>query len=68
MGLLSVLFTIIISTMVFGLAIPATADEPVKQQGLVDKARGTLESFMADKSQTWLMENLHRWLRLLVIK
>jgi lipid-binding SYLF domain-containing protein len=36
MGLLSVLFTIIISTMVFGFAIPATADEPVNQQGLVD--------------------------------
>jgi len=67
MGLLNVLFTIIISTMVFGLAIPATADEPVKQQGLVDKARVTLESFMADKSQTWLMGNLHQAKALIIV-
>lgn len=65
--LLGVLFTIIISSMVFGLAIPATADEPVKQQGLVDKARVTLESFMADKSQTWLMGNLHQAKALIIV-
>lgn len=65
--LLGVLFAIIISSMVFGLAIPATADEPVKQQGLVDKARVTLESFMADKSQSWLMANLHQAKALIIV-
>jgi lipid-binding SYLF domain-containing protein len=67
MGLLSVLFTIIISTMVFGFAIPATADEPVKQQGLVDKARVTFESFMADKNQAWLKENLNQAKALIIV-
>ena len=67
MGLLSVLFTIIISTMVFGFAIPATADEPVNQQGLVDKARVTFESFMADKNQAWLKENLNQAKALIIV-
>ena len=67
MGLLSVLFTIIISTMVFGFAIPATADEPVNQQGLVDKARVTFESFMADNNQSWLKENLNQANGLIVV-
>ena len=66
-GLLSVLFAIIISTMVFGFAIPATAAEPIEQQGLVDKARVTFESFMADKNQSWLKENLNQAHGLIII-
>ena len=66
-GVISVLLTIIFSTMVFGLAIPATADEPVKQQGLVDKARVTLESFMADNNQAWLKEHLKQAKALIIV-
>jgi lipid-binding SYLF domain-containing protein len=66
-GLLSVLFAIIISTMVFGFAIPATAADPIKQQGLVDNARVTFESFMADKNQSWLQENLNQAKGLIII-
>jgi lipid-binding SYLF domain-containing protein len=66
-GLLSVLFAIIISTMVFGFAIPATATEPIEQQGLVDKARVTFESFMTDKNQSWLKENLNQANGLIII-
>ena len=65
--LLSVLFSIIISTMVFGFAIPATAAEPIEQQGLVDKARITFESFMTDQNQSWLRENLNQAKGLIII-
>jgi lipid-binding SYLF domain-containing protein len=65
--LLSVLLTFIISIMVFGFVIPATASEPIEQQGLVDKARVTFESFMADKNQAWLKENLNQAKGLIII-
>ena len=66
-GLLSVLFAIIISAMVFGFAIPATAAEPIEQQGLVDQARVTFDSFMKDENQAWLKENLSQAKGLLII-
>ena len=53
--------------MVFGFAIPATAAEPIEQQGLVDQARVTFESFMTDKNQAWLKENLNQAKGLLII-
>ena len=65
--LLSVLFSIIISAMVFGFAIPTTAAEPIEQQGLVDKARITFESFMTDQNQSWLRENLNQAKGLIII-
>jgi len=66
-GLLNVLFAIIISTMVFGFAVPAIAVEPIKQQGLVDKARVTFESFMLDENQSCLKENLNQAKGLIII-
>ena len=66
-GLLDVLFTVIISTMVFGLVIPATAAEPIEQQGLVDKARVTFENFMKDENQAWLKKNLNQAKGLIII-
>jgi len=66
-GLLSVLFTVIISTMVFGLVIPVTAAEPIEQQGLVNQARVTFENFMKDENQTWLKENLNQAKGLIII-
>jgi len=38
-----------------------------EQQGLVDKARVTFESFMADKDQSWLKENLNQAKGLMII-
>ena len=66
-GLLRVLFAIIISTMVFGLFIPAAAAEPAEQQLLVDKARVTFENFMTDKDHLWLRENLNQAKGLIII-
>ena len=43
---------------------PVVANE---QQGLVDKARVTFESFMADKNQSWLQENLNQAKGLIII-
>jgi lipid-binding SYLF domain-containing protein len=65
--LLSFLFSIIISAMVFGFAIPATAAEPIEQQGLVDRARVTFENFMTDKDHIWLRENLNQAKGLIII-
>jgi lipid-binding SYLF domain-containing protein len=65
--LLSVLFAIIISTVVFGFAIPATSAEPIEQQGLVDQARVTFDNFMKDENQAWLKENLNQAKGLLII-
>ena len=66
-GLLRVIFAIIISTMVFGLFIPAAAAEPAEQQLLVDKARVTFENFMTDKDHLWLRENLNQAKGLIII-
>ena len=63
----NILFAIIISTMVFGFAIPATAAEPIEQQGLVDQARVTFESFIKDQNQSWLKENLNQAKGLIII-
>jgi lipid-binding SYLF domain-containing protein len=65
--LLNVLFAVIISTMVVGFTLPATAAEPIEQQGLVDKARVTFESFMKDKDHSWLRENLNQAKGLIII-
>ena len=62
-----ILFAIIVNTMVFGFAIPATAVEPIEQQGLVDQARVTFERFMTDKNQAWLKENLNQAKGLIII-
>jgi len=66
-GLLSVLFAIIISAMVFGFTIPATAAEPVDQKGLVDKAHATFQSFMVDSNMAYLKDHLHEAKGLLIV-
>jgi lipid-binding SYLF domain-containing protein len=65
--LLGVLFAIIISAMVFGFTIPATAAEPIEQQGLVDKARVTFQSFMADSNMAYLKDHLREARGLLIV-
>lgn len=66
-GLLGVLLALFIGTMVFGFAIPSAEAEPAEQQLLVDKARVTFESFMADQNQSWLRENLNQAKGLIII-
>jgi lipid-binding SYLF domain-containing protein len=63
----NILFAIIISTMVFGFAIPATAAEPVDQQGLVDKAHATFQSFMVDSNMAYLKDHLREARGLLIV-
>jgi len=65
--ILRVLFTIIISAMVFGFFIQTAAADPVEQQLLVDKTRITFENFMTDKDHLWLRENLNQAKGLIII-
>ncbi len=65
--LLSILFAVIIGTVVVGYAIPGTSAEPVKQQGIVDNARVTFENFMIDENYVWLQENLNQAKGLMII-
>ncbi len=53
--------------MVVGFTITAIAAEPIEQQGLVDNARVTFESFMKDKDYSWLKENLNQAKGLIII-
>ncbi|MGD2000537.1 MAG: lipid-binding SYLF domain-containing protein [Desulfobacterales bacterium] len=45
-----------IGLLIISLTSPVSASD---QQALVDRARITFESFMADQNMTWLQENLH---------
>ena len=63
----SVLFPVIISSMVFGCFIPSATAEPAEQQLLVDKARVTFDTFMKDENQAWLKENLNQAKGLIII-
>ena len=63
----SVLFAIIISSMVFGCFISSAVAEPAEQQLLVDKARVTFDTFMKDENQAWLRENLNQAKGLIII-
>jgi lipid-binding SYLF domain-containing protein len=56
---LSSLYLSIVAAMLVALAIPpATAQEALKQQLLVDRARITVNSFVADPNMTWLRAHL----------
>ena len=66
-GLSSVLFAVLIGSMVFGCFIPSAVAEPAEQQLLVDKARVTFDNFMKDENQAWLKENLNRAKGLIII-
>ncbi len=53
--------------LVGGFLMSASAGEPVKQQALVDKARATFQTFMADENMSWLRENLKEAKGLLIV-
>ena len=61
------LIAIIVCTFIVGSSIPATAADPIEQQGLVDKARVSFESLLKDKNLSWLKENLNQAKGLIII-
>ena len=62
---LIVILTII--TIIAAFVTPINAEEPVKQQLLVDKARITFKSFMIDKDMAWFREHMHKAKGFLII-
>ena len=63
----NILIAIIVCTFIVGSSIPATAADPIEQQGLVDKARVSFESLLKDKNLSWLKENLNQAKGLIII-
>jgi len=62
---LIVILTII--TIITVLVTPVNAEEPVKQQLLVDQARIIFKSFMIDKNMAWFREHMHKAKGFLII-
>ena len=62
---LIVILTII--TIIAALVTPVNAEEPVKQQLLVDQARIIFKSFMIDKNMAWFREHMHKAKGFLII-
>jgi lipid-binding SYLF domain-containing protein len=62
-----ILFTAVAGILLLGLSMQTAAVEPAEQQGLVDKARLTFQSFMSDKNMDWLHENLDQAKGLLIV-
>jgi lipid-binding SYLF domain-containing protein len=62
---LIVILTII--TIIAALVTPINAEEPVKQQLLVDQARITFKSFMIDENMAWFRDNMHKAKGFLII-
>jgi lipid-binding SYLF domain-containing protein len=62
---LIVMLTII--TIIAAIVTPVNAEEPIKQQLLVDQARITFESFMIDKNMAWFREHMKKAKGFLII-
>ncbi len=62
---LIVILTII--TITAALVTPVNAENPVKQQLLVDQARIIFKSFMIDKNMAWFREHMHKAKGFLII-
>jgi SH3 domain-containing YSC84-like protein 1 len=56
-----------ITTIIAALVTPINAEEPVKQQLLVDQARITFKSFMIDKDMAWFRDHMHKAKGFLII-
>ena len=54
-------------TIIASLINPLNAEEPVKQQLLVDQARIIFKSFMTDKNMAWFREHMHKAKGFLII-
>jgi len=62
-------FIVILSCIIIivPLVTPINAEEPIKQQLLVDQARITFKSFMIDKNMAWFREHMHKAKGFLII-
>jgi lipid-binding SYLF domain-containing protein len=56
-----------IITITAALVTPVNAEDPVKQQLLVDQARIIFKSFMIDKNMAWFREHMHKAKGFLII-
>ncbi len=63
----NILSAVIISALIVGFSMPAKAAEPIEQQGLVDQARITFQSFMADPNMAYLKDHLRETKGLLIV-
>ena len=63
----SILFAVLISTLIAGIFMPTKAAEPVEQQGLVDQARITFQSFISDPNMAYLKDHLREARGLLIV-
>ncbi len=63
----NILSAVIISMLIVGFSMPSIAAEPVDQQGLVDKAHATFQSFMADSNMAYLKDHLREAKGLLIV-
>jgi lipid-binding SYLF domain-containing protein len=62
-----ILSVVIVTALIVGFCIPATSAEPIEQQGLVDQARVTFQSFMADPNMAYLKNHLRDAKGLLIV-
>ena len=63
----NILFTAIICTFIVGFVMPSIAADSTEQQGLVDKARVTFKSLIADPNMSYLKEHLHEAKGILIV-
>ena len=63
----NILFAVIIGALIVGFSMPVKAGEPVDQQGLVDKAHATFQSFMVDSNMAYLKDHLREAKGLLIV-
>ena len=54
-------------TIIAALVTPVNAEDPVKQQLLVDQARITFKSFMIDQNMAWFRDHMHKAKGFLII-
>ena len=54
-------------SIIAALVTPVNAEEPVKQQLLVDQARITFKSFMIDQNMAWFRDHMHKAKGFLII-
>ncbi len=54
-------------TIIAALITPVNAEEPIKQQLLVDQAKIIFKSFMIDKNMAWFREHMHKAKGFLII-
>ena len=62
-----IVFTAVAGFLLLGVSMQTAAAGPAEQQGLVDKARLTFQSFMRDDNMSWLHENLDQAKRVLIV-